>query len=45
MLKSFRATAASVALIAGMAGSAHADLTGDLVIFSDMSNPAPRAYW
>ncbi|NRB35305.1 MAG: carbohydrate ABC transporter substrate-binding protein [Rhodobacteraceae bacterium] len=43
MLKSFRATAASVALIAGMAGSAHADLTGDLVIFSDMSNPAPRA--
>jgi len=41
MLNIFRATVASVALMAGAASAQ--DLSGKLVIFSDMSNPAPRA--
>lgn len=35
--------AASVALTGAAFAGSHAKLSGDLVIFSDMSNPAPRA--
>ncbi|MDC0737664.1 ABC transporter substrate-binding protein [Cognatishimia sp. SS12] len=35
--------AATVALTTGAWAESHAKLSGDLVIFSDMSNPAPRA--
>ena len=35
--------AASVALTSAALAGSHAKLSGDLVIFSDMSNPAPRA--
>lgn len=42
MHSKFKASVAALALSA-MAGPALAELTGDLVIFSDMSNPAPRA--
>ena len=34
---------ASVALSGAAFAGSHAKLSGDLVIFSDMSNPAPRA--
>lgn len=39
----FKASLSALAASAILAGPASADLTGDLVIFSDMSNPAPRA--
>ena len=43
----FKASTAALGLVAAMATGAiadgHAKLSGDLVIFSDMSNPAPRA--
>lgn len=43
-MKTLKQTAATLALTVGLAASAQADdLTGTLVIFSDMSNPAPRA--
>ncbi|MFY0680646.1 MAG: carbohydrate ABC transporter substrate-binding protein [Thalassovita sp.] len=38
-----KSTAAGLALASGLAVSAQAELTGTLKIFSDMSNPAPRA--
>ncbi|SHG96643.1 ABC transporter substrate-binding protein [Cognatishimia maritima] len=42
--KSVLATlAATAALTTGAFAGSHAKLSGDLVIFSDMSNPAPRA--
>ncbi|MFY0595022.1 MAG: carbohydrate ABC transporter substrate-binding protein [Cognatishimia sp.] len=42
--KSVLATlAATAALTTGAMADGHAKLSGDLVIFSDMSNPAPRA--
>ncbi|NNF70778.1 MAG: carbohydrate ABC transporter substrate-binding protein [Rhodobacteraceae bacterium] len=45
MLKASIAALATTAVMAGaaLAGSHGAKLSGDLVIFSDMSNPAPRA--
>lgn len=44
MLKSIKTTVATVAITAGLAGTAMAaDLSGTLRIISDMSNPAPRA--
>ena len=43
----FKASTAALGLVAAMTAGAladgHAKLSGDLVIFSDMSNPAPRA--
>ena len=39
----YKAPLAALTAVAVMAGPASADLTGDLKIFSDMSNPAPRA--
>ncbi|KPP88085.1 MAG: ABC-type galactose uptake system substrate-binding component [Rhodobacteraceae bacterium HLUCCA08] len=42
MHSKMKASVAALALSA-MAGPSLADLSGDLVIFSDMSNPAPRA--
>ncbi|SMY07320.1 Multiple sugar-binding protein precursor [Flavimaricola marinus] len=45
-MKSFASWSATAAVTAVMASQAFADghaLSGDLVIFSDMSNPAPRA--
>ncbi|MGB1208354.1 MAG: ABC transporter substrate-binding protein, partial [Paracoccaceae bacterium] len=42
-MKSLKVTAASAAMIAGLATGASADLSGTLRIMSDMSNPAPRA--
>ena len=42
-MKFFKATAAGLAISAGLAGAAQAELEGSLTIFSDMSNPAPRA--
>lgn len=39
----FKASVAALATVAALAGPAAADLTGDLKIFLDTSNPAPRA--
>ncbi len=39
----YTASLAALTAVAVMSGPAHAELTGDLKIFSDMSNPAPRA--
>ncbi len=43
MLKKVTTAAAALALTTGIAGPAFAELSGTLKIFSDMSNPAPRA--
>ena len=42
-MKLWKSTAAVLALTVGVASTAQAELTGTLRIFSDMSNPAPRA--
>ena len=39
----FKASLSALAASAILAGPASAELSGDLIIFSDMSNPAPRA--
>ena len=43
MLKKVTTAAAALALTTGIASPAFAELSGTLKIFSDMSNPAPRA--
>ena len=44
MVSNLKASVAALGVSAVLATGAFAqDLTGDLVIFSDMSNPAPRA--
>lgn len=42
-MKTLKGTVAGLALSLGLATAAQAELSGTLKIFSDMSNPAPRA--
>jgi multiple sugar transport system substrate-binding protein len=42
-MRHYLAALAASTIVAGAAGAQDEQLTGDLIIFSDMSNPAPRA--